>query len=412
MNVRPSRVPSPSHETTHAEPHADASFTEVERGGQRYDNIPARTEQHRGVSERVEPPQPALPQTGFAKLAGAIAAVMAEIKPVEKEGWNDFQKYRYAKMQDLSRELTPLMGKHGIVIFQTEEGREMFDDGKAVAVRYRFTIVHSSGEIWPERPLQTGLSRCRDSKGGFDDKTLNKCHTSARKYFLLSLFQIPTADEEDADAGGEPTNGTARPRPQSARRPVPSPSGKVPPHFIEIIPDEQPQAWAARFAAVVAKASSEEEINLWYNANVAVFDKLKSRHPQVYNDAVDHMDACVAKLNAPPPAPAKPDPISSGPAQTTGQQPTADFPGDTPMPSKKRSEPIFDIPINLDARLTDNDREWLLSLVGAYAACTDTEQLASEQESIMLPAKESASDYAWARAVEITKEHLERIQAA
>jgi hypothetical protein len=30
---------------------------------------------------------------------------------------------------------------------------------------------------------------------------LNKCHTAARKYFLLALFQIPTGDEEDADRG-------------------------------------------------------------------------------------------------------------------------------------------------------------------------------------------------------------------
>ena len=48
---------------------------------------------------------------------------------------------------------------------------------------------------------QTGVSTCRNSKGGWDDKSLNKCHTAARKYFLLSLFQIPTGEEDDADKG-------------------------------------------------------------------------------------------------------------------------------------------------------------------------------------------------------------------
>lgn len=255
MNIqtqqRPSRAPAPPPETIYAQVHEDATFDEVERSN----NLPARSTAPQrvvqAIPDRVEPEQAPLPATGFAKLAAAIAGVMAEIKPVEKEGWNDFHKYNYAKMQDLSRELTPLMGKHGIVIFQTEEGREMFDEGRAVAVRYRFTIVHSSGEIWPERPIQTGLSMCRTSNGKFDDKTLNKCHTSARKYFLLSLFQIPTSDDEDADSGGDGEQ-QQRQRPQGqVRRPVPAPDGKLPPHSIQIIDQE-----ARRRGASGSRASS------------------------------------------------------------------------------------------------------------------------------------------------------------
>jgi hypothetical protein len=87
------------------------------------------------------------------------------------------------------------------VIFQSETGRAMFDNDNVFAVEYAFTVVHSSGERWPELIKQTGVSRCRDSKGGWDDKCVNKCHTAARKYFLLSLFQIPTGEEEDADQG-------------------------------------------------------------------------------------------------------------------------------------------------------------------------------------------------------------------
>ena len=30
---------------------------------------------------------------------------------------------------------------------------------------------------------------------------MNKCHTAARKYLLLALFQIPTGEEDDADQG-------------------------------------------------------------------------------------------------------------------------------------------------------------------------------------------------------------------
>jgi len=87
------------------------------------------------------------------------------------------------------------------VIFQSETGRAMFDEDNVIAIEYAFTVAHASGETWPHAIKQTGVSTCRNSKGGWDDKSLNKCHTAARKYFLLALFQIPTGEEDDADQG-------------------------------------------------------------------------------------------------------------------------------------------------------------------------------------------------------------------
>jgi ERF superfamily len=120
---------------------------------------------------------------------------------VARRGENEFHGYRYATMGDILKEITPLLGRHGIVIFQSETGRAMFDDDNVIAVEYAFTVAHASGETWPHALRQTGVSTCRNSKGGWDDKSLNKCHTAARKYFLLSLFQIPTGEEDDADQG-------------------------------------------------------------------------------------------------------------------------------------------------------------------------------------------------------------------
>jgi ERF superfamily len=136
-----------------------------------------------------------------ATLVGAIAAVMNEVHTVAKRGVNEFHRYRYAKMEDILQEITPLLGKHGLVIFQSETGRAMFDEDNVIAVEYSFTVAHVSGETWPQPLRQTGVSMCRNSKGGWDDKSLNKCHTAARKYFLLALFQIPTGEEADADRG-------------------------------------------------------------------------------------------------------------------------------------------------------------------------------------------------------------------
>lgn len=136
-----------------------------------------------------------------ATLVGAIAAVMNEVHAVAKRGVNEFHRYAYARMEDILKEITPLLGKNGIVIFQSETGRAMFDEDNVIAVEYAFTVAHVSGETWPQPLRQTGVSTCRNSKGSWDDKSLNKCHTAARKYFLLALFQIPTGEEDDADLG-------------------------------------------------------------------------------------------------------------------------------------------------------------------------------------------------------------------
>ena len=106
-----------------------------------------------------------LPQTKVGKISGAIAAVMGEIGIVEKLGTNQFHRYRYAQMQDILQQLTPLLAKHGLVIWQTERDRSWLDGDRVVQVQYSFRISHSSGEVWPEEMLQTGVCRARDFKG-------------------------------------------------------------------------------------------------------------------------------------------------------------------------------------------------------------------------------------------------------
>ena len=69
---------------------------------------------------------------GTAQLTTAIAAVMQEIDTVAKRGENAFHRYRYARMEDILKEVTPLLGKHGIVIFQSETGRAMFDNDNVI----------------------------------------------------------------------------------------------------------------------------------------------------------------------------------------------------------------------------------------------------------------------------------------
>lgn len=267
----------------------------------------------------------------FGEVVGAVAAVMSELTPVGKGGTNTFHGYKYARMQDILQVLTPLMGKHGIVVFQYESDRNMFDDGKVIAITYRFIVAHKSGQTWIDQVPQTGMSPCRTSKGTFDDKAFAKCHTSARKYFLLSLFQVPTEDEADPD------------NEQATRRndkPVPSPDGHIVPHLIEPKQRDTFDAWADRYLAGARTAKTVAELDAWDTANddpLSQMDANEKGKP-VYDRILREFDTIRAKLVAA----AKPDPISTGPQQAVPKaQQTETFTRPTGMPNAEMEPEAF-----------------------------------------------------------------------
>jgi ERF superfamily protein len=254
--------------------------------------LPAVIHDHPIAPPSIQPLHPAplaLPITPFDKLAGAIAAVMEEITPVEKHGENKFQNYKFPRMQDVLQVLTPLVSKHGIVIMQSEIERGFMDKGSAIYATYDFTVFHKSGQVWPERQRQTGVSRTRDSKGGFDDKSLNKCHTQARKFFLMALFQIPT---EDSD-------GERRYRPQSsqARTPINSATQVQPPQQQpdQVQPAEAPHelqnskgetylAWGERLMQAVLASADAVEVDAWEKANARILGLMKDAKPDIHTN--------------------------------------------------------------------------------------------------------------------------------
>ena len=120
-------------------------------------------------------------------------------------------------------------------------------------------------------------------------------------------------------ASGDAPTQRARPQGNAAPRRAPSPDGKVKSHLLPVVDGEAPVKWATRFGEFVQKAASVAEIDDWYNVNAIVFDKLKTADTQVYNDAIDFMDACTAKLTAAVKSRKPADPISSGNGKTNGK---------------------------------------------------------------------------------------------
>jgi hypothetical protein len=240
-----------------------------------------------------------LPVAKVGKISGAIAAVMGEIGIVAKQGTNQFHRYKYAQMQDILQQLTPLLAKHGLVIWQTERDRSWLDGDRVVQVQYSFRISHSSGEVWPEEMLQTGVCRARDSKGGFDDKAVNKCHTAARKYMLLALFQIPTGDVDDADRGpavkraAKPSYDDAIPdfdAEDSAPDTLSPEAGPpAPPATVASTPPGQGGAGEAVMKIAEIKARQGRDALMAYTENLTVEDR------RIVAAKIDHLKALYPK---------------------------------------------------------------------------------------------------------------------
>jgi hypothetical protein len=142
-------------------------------------------------------------------VADAINAVMLAVRNVSKRGENRFHGYAFAKVEDLLFQVQPAMAATGLIITQDELSIGDMAGGALLAIRYAFTLSHKSGVSWQVPVHQTGVSAVRTPKGHLDDKVVNKCHTAARKYFLLGLFQVPAGDLPDSDGDDAPGEKSA-----------------------------------------------------------------------------------------------------------------------------------------------------------------------------------------------------------
>ena len=162
------------------------------------------------------------------EIAAAINAIMGEVTYIQKRGENKFHNYKFAAIGDLLAKVQPAMATHGLIIIQNEKSHTLSPSGGVMEVAYEFTLAHKSGVIWAHRPVHTGMAAAANSKGGFDDKCVNKCMTAARKYFLMALFQIPTGDADDPDMDGD-IEEKPTPRAKAPAKPPIPPQTSAPP---------------------------------------------------------------------------------------------------------------------------------------------------------------------------------------
>lgn len=139
------------------------------------------------------------------KIAAKLAKIAGEIGKIEKGGYNQAQRYAFARDEDISDAIRPVLARNGVAIVKTSvqmlnsEARETTNrDNRTVYSTY--TEVHVKISL---ADVDTGeMAEFEGIGSGIDsgDKSVYKAITGAKKYawivgLTLSFGEDPEADE-------------------------------------------------------------------------------------------------------------------------------------------------------------------------------------------------------------------------
>lgn len=207
------------------------------------------------------------------QIVAAIARIQGQVGSIRKDGQTTFgDKFRYVTCDQLVEALRPHLAKEQLAVTYsivqsadlsnrtTQKGSEMH----RYRVKMQATVSHPSGQ-WA---AVVSIGEGEDST----DKAPYKAHTGARKYALISLFNISTDDDPENDRGtaAQPAARPqpARPHTPPASRSAPSGGGALPPQgtrtFVIAGVDQQTgvkngKQWT-RYVITAANPATGEEI--------------------------------------------------------------------------------------------------------------------------------------------------------
>ena len=121
----------------------------------------------------------------IGKLANALAAAQAEIKPVPKTHENPYFKSKYADLADIQEATRAALHKWGLAVSQLND----IEDGRVVV---ETVLLHASGE-WISGRL--ALKPVKD-----DPQGVGSAITYARRYGLSAILSLATEDDDDGEA--------------------------------------------------------------------------------------------------------------------------------------------------------------------------------------------------------------------
>lgn len=126
-------------------------------------------------------------------LASKLAEVMSIVAYVQKDGSNDFHKYKYASAEKVYQKVNAELSARSIAVSSNCELLANTDDLSKIVAKVTLTLVDGDSG---EQLSISGIGEGAD-KG---DKAAMKAITAATKYALSTGFLISWGDDPEADS--------------------------------------------------------------------------------------------------------------------------------------------------------------------------------------------------------------------
>lgn len=154
------------------------------------------------------------------QIAKKLVQVMADCSYVQKNGTNDFHRYKYATAADVLEKVNASLVKHGLAVTAQAELIDLREVTTAkgnverlATVRTTLTIVDSeSGEAM----VSSGIGSGQDP----GDKASMKACTASLKYAWMMTLAMATGDDPEADAGVDQRMAMDAPKPKLPEPPL------------------------------------------------------------------------------------------------------------------------------------------------------------------------------------------------
>lgn len=142
------------------------------------------------------------------KLVKKLVEVMKQVKYIQKTGFNDFHRYRYATEADVNEKVREVLADHNVVLIPNVKSHSVREHTNAkgkteyiVTMEVEFTFI--DGDTG-EKISFTTYGEGQDA----GDKGTYKAFTGAQKYALMKAFMIPTGDDPESDSGVDRRNAS------------------------------------------------------------------------------------------------------------------------------------------------------------------------------------------------------------
>lgn len=139
-------------------------------------------------------------------LAGALTAFQNEIKDPARDADNPFFKSKYVTLDDLLRQVRPVLAKNGLSFIQMPGG-----DGKTITVKT--VLMHVSGQYIETDALALQVAKV-------DPQGAGSAVTYGRRYALSAVLGVAWDDDDDgnkASGNGQAESDGAAKQPTSKR---------------------------------------------------------------------------------------------------------------------------------------------------------------------------------------------------